>query len=163
MFSKTLKTVKFILYILCFSTLFLPMNYRWHTNEVVLGINYFTDLAKMSESKEELYWFFYYFILFILPSVTQIVFWCFSKKQIWSDIWDIVVGTGSSVVMFCFFVSFRKSPIGVIVAMVCQIVIVAMGCIDLLMKVFSGKYFEDFLESKRKKVESKKNKSRVDF
>ncbi len=147
---KFLSIVKMVFYVLCFSSLFLPMSYNGHVNEVVFGFNYIIDLMHVGEIKEELYWFFYYFIIFILPPAIEIVFWFLSKKKIVSNVFDIILGTGSSVVMFCFFVTFKKSPIGIFVAMLCQIIIVVIACIDMLGNVFSERNFNSIIDDAKK-------------
>lgn len=153
---KTIKYVKLVLYILCFSSLALPMNFDGYSNSWIFGINYITNLFNMGKAKEEIYWFLYYFMLFIVPVVIQILFWKFSKRGIVSDIVDILVGTACSTVMFCFFISFRNSPAGIMSVIVLQILITTMGCLGLVMKIFSQQSFEALILNKKGKAEKKK-------
>lgn len=142
---KTIKHIKFILYMLCFTSLVLPMNYNGHTGQWVFGINYFTNLFSMGYAKEELYWFLYYVGLFILPVAVQIVFWKKSSKGIVSDIIDILIGTACATIMFCFFISFKNSPAGIMTVIVLQVLIVAMGCLGLVSKMFLKQSFEELM------------------
>lgn len=155
---KSPSGVKIIFYILCFFTLVLPMNYRWHSSEIIFGFHYISDLFNIGEQKEEVYWFFYYFILYLLPPAIECTVWFLSKRKIFSDVCDIVLGTGSSVLMFCFFVSLKKSPIGIFVAMLCQLVIIALACIDLLSKVFSEQSFNKIIDMDSNKPPKKNSK-----
>ena len=154
---KSIKYIKLVLYILCFSSLALPMNYSGHGGEWIFGISYIVDLFNIGPEKEELYWFLYYFGLFILPVTVEILFWTFSKRGIVSDVFDIMIGTACSALMFCFFISFRRSPAGIMVVIVLQILIVAMGCVGLISKVFSQQSFEDLILNKFEKTRKKCN------
>ena len=135
MMLKSIKYIKLVLYILCFSSLALPMNYSAH-GQWVFGINDVIDLFNIGPEKEELYWFLYYFGLFIAPVAVQLVFWFFSKRGVVSDIMDILIGTACATVMFCFFISFRKSPVGIMAVIVLQILLITMGCAGLVTKYF---------------------------
>ena len=154
---KSIKYIKLVLYILCFSSLALPMNYNGHGSQWVFGINYIVDLFSIGPEKEELYWFLYYFGLFILPVVVQLLFWTFSKRGIVSDIMDILIGTACSALMFCFFISFRKSPVGIMVVIVLQILIITVGCAGLISKIFSQQSFDDLILNKFEKSRKKCN------
>ncbi len=154
---KSIKYIKLVLYILCFSSLALPMNYSGHSGQWVFGINYIVDLFNIGPENEELYWFLYYFGLFILPVVAEILFWTFSKRGIVSDIFDILIGTACASLMFCFFISFRKSPAGIMAVIVLQILIVTMGCVGLITKIFSQRSFENLILNKFEKSRKKCN------
>lgn len=149
--NKTLKNIKLALYILCFASLALPMNFDVHTNNWTFGVNYIFDLFAKNDDKEGLYWFLYYLILYIIPSVAEILFWRFSKKGVISDVFDVIAGTFSATVMFCFYISLKYSPVGIMVVMILQGAVVAIACVRLIMRIFSQDYFNDFTEVMRKK------------
>ena len=148
---KTLNYVKLVMYILCFASLALPMNFDAHTGHWILGINYVINLFSQNGDKEAMYWFFYYLILYIMPSVMEIVFFFLSKRGVISDIFDVLCATVCATVMFCFYISLKHSPVGIIVVMSLQAGVVVIACIRLVVRIFLQNYFDEMTESKIKK------------
>lgn len=141
---KTLKNIKIALYVLCFASLALPMNFDAHTDKWTFGINYVLNLFSSGADKEGIYWFLYYFILYIMPSSAEIVFCVFSKKGVISDIMDVLIGSVASTVMFCFFISLKHSPAGIMVVMALQATLAAVACARLLVRIFFQGYNDMF-------------------